>query len=126
MIAAALVAGAVALWWWGRRARELFLVSFRDGRALVVRGRAPASLLTDFKDALDRAGVRRAGLRALREDQGARLEVSGADEWTEQRLRNIFRVYPLSKLRAATHRERRSVGQVLGIAWLAWLLEGSR
>src|SRR5579864_6259163 len=108
-----LVAGGVlvlAFLWWARRSRELFLVSWRDGRALVVRGRVPGPLLGDFKDALARAQVTRATLVALKEDSGAQLFARGVDEWTEQRLRNIFRVYPLSNLRAATGDEKRTVG----------------
>jgi rhodanese-related sulfurtransferase len=126
MVAVALVAGLLIFLWWAHRARELFLISVRDGRALVVRGHIPGSLLSDFKDALARAKVHRATLRALREDNGAQLAVRGVDEWTEQRLRNIFRVYPLSNLRSATDGERKTIWRVLGIAWLAWIFERHR
>jgi uncharacterized protein DUF3634 len=123
MILAAAAIVLVAFLWWAQRSRELFLVSFRDGRALVVRGRIPGALLSDFKDALSRAQVKRATVRGLREDHGSQLRMSGVDEWTEQRLRNIFRVYPVSNLRAATVDRQRTFGQVLGVAWLAWMLE---
>jgi hypothetical protein len=67
--------------------------------------------------------VRRATIRAEKQEHGARLSVSGdIDEGREQRLRNIFRLYPLSNLRAAPAVAQPTLGQVLGIAWLAWWL----
>jgi hypothetical protein len=42
---------------------------------------------------------------------------------TPQRIRNIFRLYPLSNLRAAPAVSQPTLGQLLGIAWLAWLLD---
>jgi hypothetical protein len=65
--------------------------------------------------------VRRATIRAVKQEQGARIVASGLDEGREQRLRNIFRLYPISNLRAAPVVAKPSLGQVLGIAWLAWL-----
>jgi hypothetical protein len=122
----AVVLVLLGLLWWAQRARELFLVSVRDGHLLVVRGRIPAALLNDFRDALGRSQARRATVRALREPNGAQLVTRGLDDWTEQRLRNIFRVYPISNLRTAPVMERRSLGQVLGWVWLAWLMSSSR
>ena len=50
LIFAALVLAAFFVW--HRRSNELFYLSVRDGRVLVVRGRIPAGLLSDFKDVL--------------------------------------------------------------------------
>ncbi|MHB8874421.1 MAG: DUF3634 family protein [Myxococcaceae bacterium] len=119
--------GALALYLVVQRQRELFCISIRHGEVLVMRGRVPPTLLGDFRDALSSPKVRSGTLRAVREENGARLLVSGPiDEYREQRLRNIFRLYPLSNLRAAPALERPSVGQVMGLAWLAWMLTDRR
>jgi hypothetical protein len=47
-------------------------------------------------------------------------------EATEQRLRNVFGIHPVQKLRAAPPIRAKNLGQVLGIAWLAWMFLGSR
>jgi hypothetical protein len=118
-----LVAVAVFLYWTWRQ-NELFFISVRDGRALVVRGRVPPGLLSDIKDVVQKPAVSRASIRAHKHDGGARLSVSGAvDEGRQQRLRNIFHLYPISRLRAAPAMKQPTLGQVLGIAWLAWLLD---
>jgi Protein of unknown function (DUF3634) len=108
---------------WIARARELFCLSVRDGQVLVVRGRIPGGLLSDIRDVVSKPVVRRATIRAEKREHGARLSVfGGIDEGRVQRLRNIFRLYPLSNLRAAPAVADPTLGQVLGIAWLAWLL----
>lgn len=68
--------------------------------------------------------MRRGAIRVLRGEAGGQLYASGdIDDFMEQRLRNIFRMYPVSQLRAAPKIGRPTLGQVLGIAWLAWLFE---
>jgi hypothetical protein len=120
-VAAAVVLGA---WLWSERKRELFFLSFRSGKLLVIRGRVPQALLNDFSDALRRQQITRATLKAMRRPTGAQLSVGGEiDDFQAQRLRNLFRVYPLSNLSAAPAANDRTVGQVLGIAWLAWMLD---
>jgi hypothetical protein len=119
----ALVAVAVVLGlaWLGRQ-RELFVLSVRDGRVLVVRGRIPGGLLADVREAC--APVRRGLIVAYRDDDGAALDLRGGiDPGRAQRLRNIFALYPMSRLRAASPAAERSLGQLLGVVWLAWLLE---
>lgn len=106
------------------RARQLFCLSVRDGRVLVVRGRIPGTLLSDIREVVGEPPVGKATIVALKEEDGARLAVSGdIDPGRAQRLRNIFHLYPLSKLRAAPAVARPTLGQMLGIAWLAWLLD---
>ncbi len=106
------------------RANELFCVSVRDGRVLLVRGRIPPGLLGDIRDVVGRPRVTRATIRGVKEEGYARLLVSGdVDEGRTQRLRNIFRLYPISNLRAAPVIKDRTIGQILGVAWLAWLLD---
>jgi hypothetical protein len=105
------------------RINELFLISVRGGRALVIRGRVPAALLRDLNDVIENASVEQASIRAVRTTSHARLVVRGVDEAVEQRLRNTFGVHPASKLRAAqAPASDRNFGQLLGWTWLAWLL----
>jgi hypothetical protein len=123
-MALVLLATAALILFLAARARELFCLSVRDGRVLVVRGRIPAGLLSDIRDVVKRPAVSRATIRAVKQEDSARLAVSGAvDEDRAQRLRNIFHLYSISKLRAAPAVSKPTLGQLLGIAWLAWLLE---
>lgn len=112
--------------WWSARANELFFVSVRDGRVLLVRGRVPQALLNDLHAAVQKPPVHRGSIRAIRTSNGAQLYARGMDEFVEQRLRNIFRMYPQAQLRSAKRINDRTVGQLLGIAWLAWLFDRSR
>jgi hypothetical protein len=110
------------------RSAEIFRVSVRDGRALVIRGRVPPALLRAIREIVaSQPAVARATIKAVRGEHGARLVASGAiDEGRVQRLRNAFGLFPTSKLRAAAPAARPSLGQVLGIAWLAWMLDRGR
>lgn len=95
------VAAVLALWWLTRTG-ELFCVSIRDGRALVVRGRVPT----------------------LETESGGRLVFSGdIDEGRRQRMRNVFALHPTSQLRQAPAIQQPTVGQLAGVAWLAWLFD---
>jgi len=105
------------------RANEVFAVSVRDGRVLLVRGAIPPAVLDAFADVVSRARVRRATIRAVRAETHARLVVSGTDDAVTQRLRNVFGTHHWSTLRSKAPRpSSRNVGQVLGVAWLAWML----
>ena len=112
------VLGGLAFW--HRRTNELFYLSVRGGRVLVVRGRIPVGLLQDFKDIM--RGVERASIRVELTSRGGRLTATGVSENVEQRLRNIFNLCPQSLLRGAPAFSNPTLGQILGIASLAWLL----
>ena len=115
--------GLIALLWY-RRSSELFCVSVRRGKVLVVRGRVPGRLLSDIRDVVASPPVARATIRAVKQEHGAQIIASGGvDECRAQRLRNIFRLYPMANLRAAPPISRPTLGQLIGIAWLAWLFE---
>ncbi len=115
------IAGAV---WYASRATELFYVSVRDGKLLVIRGRVPVGLLQAFREAVASPVVRRGAIKAWRQNDGGQLACSGdIDEGREQRMRNAFMLYPASKLRQAALVDRPNLGQVLGVVWLAWLLD---
>ncbi len=116
-----LAIGAV-VWFLAERANELFAISVRDGRAMVVRGRVPPALLEDLAMVVGEAKVARGSIRALRAAEHARLAMRGIDDGPAQRLRNIFGIHPLRQLSAAPLAADRNLGQILGIAWLAWFL----
>lgn len=124
MPALILVAFVVVVLILSARANEMFRLSVRDGRVLVVRGRIPVGLLSDIRDVVGKPPVAHATIRAVKESNAARLIVSGAvDAGRAQRLRNVFGLYPIASLRAAPPIAQPTLGQVLGIAWLAWLLD---
>ena len=86
---------------WVYRQAELFSLSWRKGELRLVRGRIPPMLRADLAEALRNMKVERCSVTARKEENGARLSVSGIDDFAAQRLRNIFQLYPLSQLRAA-------------------------
>jgi len=113
---------AVALWVWLERSAELFCLSWRSGELRLVRGRVPPALRRDLADALTHMRVTRCTIVARRAERGARLTASGLDDFAEQRLRNIFQIYPLSQLRAARAPEHGRFVRWLGFSWLVWAL----
>lgn len=106
------------------RMNELFVLSVRGGRVLVLRGRIPNNLHAAFASVASRAKLERATIKAVKGQRHARLVFSGVDEGTAQRMRNAFGIHPIQALRAARLPDTRNVGQLLGIAWLAWMLSG--
>jgi len=115
--------GLVVAIWLFTRTGVLFAISVRDGKALVVRGRVPNALLADFAEVVRRPPIRRGSIRAIKTEHGGRLSFSGIDEGREQRMRNIFALYPASQLRHAPAIKRPTLGQLAGIAWLAWFFD---
>jgi len=103
------------------RQNTLFVISVRNGRALVVRGRVPPGFLADVRTIV--RDVNNGTIRAVKDQGHARLTASGVDERVLQRLRNAFSVYPAARLRAAPPIKSPTLGQILGIAWLAWLFD---
>src|SRR5690349_555891 len=123
MAAAVLIVVAlVVAGWFLTRSGELFFVSVRDGRALLVRGRIPPGLLTHIRDIVKEPPVARASIFVHRTPEGARLTTRGIDPGRTQRLRNTLGIYPMSQLRSAPVDAERSFGQIAGLAWLAWLM----
>ena len=119
-----LVVIALFLWFLARQ-NELFRVSIRQGRVLVVRGRIPVGYLADLRDVA--RPVAHGTVRAVKDSGQAQLILSPSiDGVTAQRMRNTFSLYPVVKLRAAPRIAHPNLGQILGIAWLAWYLEARR
>jgi hypothetical protein len=115
---------AVIALWWLTRMRELFMVSVRNGKVLVVRGRVPGAMLHEIAESMSRPRVRRGSIKAYKTETGSRLSFGGdIDEGRQQRMRNVFALYPASQLRHAPAIQRPTLGQLAGIAWLAWLLD---
>ena len=99
------------------RAQEVFRISIRDGKQTVTRGYVPVGLLSDFGAAV--RGVRTGEIRAHKAEGGARLSFSGQiDVGVAQRLRNIFGLYPVARLRAPHIDKRRAVSGAFTLAWL--------
>lgn len=125
LLATLLVLGVLGIWWFTRTG-ELFCLSVRRDKVLLVRGRAPGGFIAEARAVVARARVTRGTIRGLKTERGGRLVVSGdIDERTEQQLRNLFSLYPASQLRQAPAIAQPTVGQLLGIAWLAWLFDRS-
>jgi hypothetical protein len=119
-----LAVGAVVAIWWLTRTRLIFHVSVRNGKALLVTGRVPGAMLHEISETVSRPRVHRCSIRAYKTETGGQLRFSGGlDEGRQQRLRNIFALYPTSQLRQAPAIEQPTLGQLTGIAWLAWLLD---
>jgi hypothetical protein len=116
LVALALVMGTFL--WWLRRQSELFWISIRAGKLLVVRGRVPQGLAADFAPHL--RSVRRGSVFVHKTSSGGRLTTSGIDEPTTQRLRNLLGILSPSQLLSALPVRNPTLGQRLGIGWLAW------
>ena len=116
-----IVAVAVALLVWFQRSTELFSLSWRSGELRLVRGRVPPMLRADFAQALTQMQVERCELTARKEEHGARLSSSGMDDFSTQRLRNIFQLYPVAQLRTATAPQHNGLLRWLGPSSLIWL-----
>ncbi|MBP9087165.1 MAG: DUF3634 family protein [Kofleriaceae bacterium] len=105
---------------------ELFYVSVRNGETLIIRGDVPGAMLHEFREAVLNPTVRRGAIVARIDGNGGQLYCTGEiSKGREQRMRNTFMLHPLSKLRSAERTSPpgpRNLGQVLGIAWLAWRL----
>jgi len=111
----------IGLYVWYTRSKELFFIFVRDGKQTVVRGYAPTGLLNNFGDAL--ANVSQGEIHAHRSANGARLSFRGGiDSPTAQRLRNIFGLYPMSKLTAPPLDKRKAVNDAFTIGALLSML----
>lgn len=108
------------------RANELFCVSIRDGVCLVIRGTVPPKIWRELVTCARVNAIQRGTIRAVKQGGGARLVTTGISPEITQRLRNAIGSAGLSamKLGSASGEARasRNLGQLLGVAWLAWML----
>ena len=117
------VIGALLLlgYWLWLRGQELFRIQIRDGKQTVTRGYVPVGLLNDFGAAV--RGVKNGEVRAHKGQGGARLSFGGdVDAGVAQRLRNIFGLYPVARLRAPHIDKRRAVSDAFTLAWFVSIL----
>ncbi len=122
LLALVLVLGAFAVGYLVlSRMNELFFVSVREGKALVVRGHVPPKLWRELVEVVRRDRVEHGSVRAVKADGRVRLLFSGIGEHTGQRLRNSLGSAGLASMRVHQVRGPRNLGQILGISWLAWL-----
>lgn len=92
-IAVAVLVLLYATW----RANEVFRIAVRDGRAELVRGRPPPGFLDDVR--LATKGQAHGTVRAVRRGGQPVLVLTGFDEPTAQRLRNMFATHARSLTR---------------------------
>ena len=89
------------------RSQVLFRITIHDGKQTVTRGHVPSSLLSDFAAVV--GGVTHGELSAYKQDDGARLSIApDIDAGVAQRLRNIFGLYPVARLRAQQRRAKKA------------------
>lgn len=112
----------VALWWFTRTS-ALFRLDVASGTITRIRGRVPNGLVGEFRRIVRAANVRHGVIRVEKTERGGRLTTSGGiDAGTEQRLRNVFGLYPASQLRHAPVIGKPTFGQLVGAAWLGTLI----
>src|SRR4051794_18783738 len=117
------ILGGIAVLFYLARSRELFVLGVRDGRTLLVRGRIPRNLHVNLAAVVEAPPVRSGTIKVVKTEMGAQLSTSGdIDEGREQRMRNVLGLYPAAQLRSAPAQTQRTLGQILGVVWLAWLL----
>lgn len=124
LILVAVVVGVIAVLVISR-ANELFFVSVRDGRCLLVRGSVPPSVWSELQAVVRTSGARHGSIRAVKEGGSARIVATGLGEGVEQRLRNAVGARGFHRARASGATAAsggRNLGQLLGVAWLAWML----
>ncbi len=118
------VVGAFVAFLVGRallHANELFCLSIRRGKGLVVRGALPAQLRRELTGLVSGDAL----IRGVREGRTARLRITGVDDATAQRLRNVFGISRYRDLKSLSSVQPgpRNLGQRLGWIWLAWRLQ---
>ena len=108
------------------RANELFALTARQGRVMLLRGRLPRALESELTAVL-RDGRATGLLRAVRQGGQTRLVGEGLEGTVEQKLRNVFFASRYASMRwlAARDPRARNLGQRLGWEWLAWRLAGT-
>lgn len=113
---------ALGVWLVFERHAELFVVSWKRGELRVVRGQLPNGLRLALAEALTQMRVERTTVRAARVERGARLTASGLDDFRLQRLRNLFHLYPVSRLKDGSAPAKNRVLRWIGLSSLIWLL----
>ena len=111
---------ALVVWMVWERHAELFVLSWRHGELRLVRGQLPGGLRMAIGEALTQMRIEQTTVRAVRVERGARLTASGLDDFCLQRLRNLFSLYPVSRLRDGTVPTRNRLLRFIGVTSLLW------
>lgn len=99
------------------RSQELFRIEIQDGKQTVVKGYVPAGLLNDFGSAIRHVG--RGTITAHKSSDHARLSFGGGiDAGAAQRLRNIFGLYPVARLRGPRVDKRQAASDIFMVGSL--------
>ena len=96
LVLAALVIAVLLRW-----QTELFVLRVEKGKARVVRGRVPPTLLQDLLDVVKLGPAENARMSIVLRSGRAAVEARG--DWSEgqiQKLRNVVGLWPLAKLRS--------------------------
>jgi hypothetical protein len=84
-----------------RRANELFALTARAGKLVLLRGRLAPVLFSEFAEIAERERLDGAEIRVLSESGVPRLVLRGApNPALEQAFRNVLGRYPVSQIRA--------------------------
>lgn len=111
------IAVGVAVVLWLRRGRRAFVVHVQNGELRVVSGWLPGPMLADYRSAL--RGLS-GSVEGHFEEGGLRVTVAGGiDEFVEQRLRNIARLYPLASFRASRKAEHQVLRGTAAVALMS-------
>lgn len=109
-----IVAVGIAVVLWLRSGRRAFVLRAVNGELRVVSGWLPGPMLADYRSAL--RGLT-GSVEGHFEEGGLRVTVSGGiDEFVEQRLRNIARLYPLASFRASRKAEQQVLRGTAAVA----------
>jgi hypothetical protein len=91
-----------------RRANELFALSARRGKLVLLRGRLPQALFADLAEIAGRAQLDDTEIRALSESGAPRLVLRGAPNLAaEQASRNLLGRYTVPQIRSGRLRAGR-------------------
>ena len=113
------VAGLVIAWLVWRANQALWSISVEDGRVVDVAGQPPVGFLNAVRDIVASPPVARGRISARRAEGGAVLDVSGIHAGQRQRLQNVFRLEPTSRLVSSPNPvNEQSARRVLSLAWL--------
>lgn len=104
------------------RAHELYCVSVRRGRALVVRGALPQSALVELQSLLG-TSPSEVLIRGFDREEGLQVDVRGATAAQERTIEEVLGALTVEDLPPILPRDR-TWWRIAGFVWLAWWMDG--